>query len=322
VRWGLGRALLEDYGRSGDLATLEEAHEAFLGAQDMTSPPDGSDPDPALLVTPYDQLQASLGVAWYLLICARDAPDECTFEEAELVFEELVRRTAGSPYRLSHGRALTGLGIARSRVGRLDEAELSLEEATARAPELAEAWFALAEFERRRGDLSAAEAAYRSALERTPRDAEIQTALGDTLVAQGREAEGRALLEQAARAGAGAERWQAHVQLGVLAGQEGRFDEALAEFDRALALDPDAAPAHLNRGKALLQLGRTAEAAEAFGEACRTDPRSFEAHYNLGVLLLQTGQPAEARPHLRAALELEPDHEVADRIRDALQSGG
>lgn len=322
VRWGLGRVLLEDYRQSGDLATLDEAHEAFLAAQDMTSPADGSAPDPALLVTPYDQLQASLGVAWYLLICARDDPDECTFEEAELVFEELVRRTADSPYRLSHGRALTGLGIARSQVGRLAEAELALEEATVLAPELSEAWFALAELERRRGDLPAAEAAYRSALERTPRDAELQAALGETLVAQGRETEGRELLERAARAGAQDESWQAHVQLGVLAGQEGRFNEALARFDRALALDPDAAPAHLNRGKALLQLGRTAEASEAFGEACRTDPRSFEAHYNLGVLLLQTGQTVEARAHLRAALELDPDHELADRIRAALQSGG
>ena len=322
VRWGLGRVLLEEFQRTGDLTTLREAKGAFETAQDLTSPPDGSTPDPSVLVTPYDQLQASLGIAWYYLLCARAIPEDCTADEAALVFEELAKRTEDTPYRLSRGRALTGLGLARSFGNRTDEADQLLREAAALAPELAEAWYALAELARARADWPAAEEAYRAALERSPDDPETLAGLGEVLIAQGRADEGRALVERA-RAGASASSPEgparAEVQLGLLAGQEGRFEAALTHFERALELAPDHGPAHVNRGKALLRLGRTNEAAEAFQNACRAAPQSFEAHYNLGVLLYGAGLEAEGEGHLRAALSIEPEHGLAEQIRALLQ---
>jgi tetratricopeptide (TPR) repeat protein len=319
VRWGLGRVLLERFQETGDRVVLEEAHDSFLAAQDLSSP-QGADADPSVLTTADDQLQSSLGVGWYYLLCAQHDPGECTFEEAELVFAEIARRTADTPFRVARARALIGLGVARSHLGRGAEAELSLAEATQIAPELAEAWLARAELELQRRAWSEAEASYRRALERAPKDAGAHVGLARALAAQDRAAEAAPLLARALDLDPRAA--GAHVQLGALAGRAGRYDEALAHFDRALAIDPNDGLAHLNRGKALLQLDRKPDAVEAFQAACRAAPDSFEAHYNLGALLLESGITAEGAGHLRAALRIEPDHELAEQIRAALRAAG
>ena len=322
VRWGLGRVLLDEYQRTGEVVTLEEARHAFTTAQDIMSPVggDGAQPDPSVLVTHGDQLQASLGMAWYYLLCARDLPQECTYDEAELIFAELARRTAGTPYRRSNARAQLGLGLARSYLGRTDEALLSLKEATALAPELAEGWYARAELERRLGELSAAEVSYRNALRQVPADVEARVGLAATLIDLGRPAEAGVLLKRALELDPGSA--EAHMHLGLIAGMEGRTEAALGHFDRGLAADPEHGPGHLNRAKTLLQLGRLEEAVAGFEAAARHAPGSFEAHYNLGVLLMSAGQVPEATRHLEAALSIAPDHELADRIRLALSETG
>ncbi len=67
------------------------------------------------------------------------------------------------------------------------------------------------------------------------------------------------------RAKAGAELARANALLG-----EGRFAEALAGYDRFLALDPGFAPGHNNRALALLRLGRPGEAVSSLEAALVT----------------------------------------------------
>jgi tetratricopeptide (TPR) repeat protein len=56
--------------------------------------------------------------------------------------------------------------------------------------------------------------------------------------------------------------------------QEGEMEKALAEFDKALAVDRRHAGAHLGRGIALKLRGDKASAREAFRQAEECDPRS------------------------------------------------
>lgn len=67
--------------------------------------------------------------------------------------------------------------------------------------------------------------------------------------------------------GASSRRWHRGAEPAVASRARGtalqylnRFEEAIPEYDRALALKPDYAEAHGNRGNALFQLNRQEEA--------------------------------------------------------------
>src|SRR5262245_47284500 len=65
--------------------------------------------------------------------------------------------------------------------------------------------------------------------------------------------------------------------------EERRFEEALAQFERAVAADPGHAPAHFWRGKTCCEIDRYDEAIAALDEALRLEPNHGEAHYWHGL---------------------------------------
>ncbi len=60
-----------------------------------------------------------------------------------------------------------------------------------------------------------------------------------------------------------------------------RFDEALAEFQQALRLDPNSARTHFMLGMTLLKLDRRAAAATHFAEALKRQPDYPEARQQM-----------------------------------------
>jgi tetratricopeptide (TPR) repeat protein len=99
-----------------------------------------------------------------------------------------------------------------------------------------------------------------------------------------------------------------HYNLGVALVEAGRPPvEAMREFDRALALDPEHTGAIDNIGMLLYRAGNVDEARARFEHALRIDPADAVAHNNLGGILTRTGRPRDAIPHLRLALALQPD---------------
>ena len=97
----------------------------------------------------------------------------------------------------------------------------------------------------------------------------------------------------------------AHFQLGyALAGLK-RWDEAKAEFSRAIELDPNMAPAHLNLGLVLMD-SDPAGAAEAFRHAADLQPRESRPRYLAGYALEHAGALAKASEQYRAALAISP----------------
>lgn len=95
-----------------------------------------------------------------------------------------------------------------------------------------------------------------------------------------------------------------HHDLGVEALRGGRAQDAIREFDAAVAVDGGFAEAH--RGRALvldLTFGRTAEAEKAYRRAIELRPTFSEAHNDLGQLLARTGRWPEAIAEFDAALD-------------------
>ncbi len=323
VRWGLGRVLLAEYRKTGDLTTLREAYHAFLEAQDLGSPPDGTPVPTSRLVTPHDLLQANLGVGWYFFLCALAMPQECTYEEAELVFRETSKRAAGGPFQSARAHALTGLGLSLLYQDQFDEAEETFLQAVAIFPAMHEAWYDLGELERRRGDWNAAMRYFERALDIVPDDLPSLVGLGQALVQTDQGAEARRVLSRALALAP--EDPRVMLQLGALHGREGNPTKALEWLDGALHIDGRLGNAHYLRALSLIQLGDTRRAVSALQEACRLMPDNFEAHYNLGVLLLQHGLREDGVMFLERAIDIDPagPHVAAIRATiDESRAGG
>jgi serine/threonine-protein kinase len=94
---------------------------------------------------------------------------------------------------------------------------------------------------------------------------------------------------------------------------QGKLDEAIACYKKAIALDPKSADAHNNLGFALDRVGRQKEAIEAWREAVRLNPRLGNTWYWLGKALLLQGRPREALAPLGEAAKLLPAQTARDR---------
>ena len=96
-----------------------------------------------------------------------------------------------------------------------------------------------------------------------------------------------------------------YVNRGKLAFEARRYEDAAAEFRKALEAKPDSFTARVNLGAALTQLGDRKGAMEQFEEAVRVDPSKTSAHYNLAVLLAGDNKHEQAIRHLRSVLDID-----------------
>jgi tetratricopeptide (TPR) repeat protein len=101
--------------------------------------------------------------------------------------------------------------------------------------------------------------------------------------------------------------WMAHTNLGAELDDQGRSEEAMAEYQAALRINPKETMARNNLGMSLAQMGRVPEAVEHWEEVLRIDPNHAEAHNNLANALAQTGRLTEALPHWEKSLRAKPD---------------
>jgi tetratricopeptide (TPR) repeat protein len=106
-----------------------------------------------------------------------------------------------------------------------------------------------------------------------------------------------------ARAG---ESWKNLYELALLRSAEGRIDEALGLFERAVRVNPENPHLRRNLGVLLQQRGRRAEAIEHFEEAVRASPSYVRGHFALGLAYAAEGRLAEGSVELAEAVRLDP----------------
>ncbi len=125
----------------------------------------------------------------------------------------------------------------------------------------------------------------------------------------------------------------------------GKYDEALAEFERAISVNPRMTTAYLGAGDIYRQKGDYDSAEKRYGKAAEIEPQNFDAQYlhglalqllnrvgdsvraylraltikpddfnanlNLATAYVQLGEPAQALPYARRAVELKPKDAAA-----------
>lgn len=175
------------------------------------------------------------------------------------------------PIDAEAARANLELGIGYLRQGNLPEAQLKLEKAIQQDPKLSEAHTALAVVYERLGDLEAAERQYRRSVSLSRRDPDALEALAI-----------------------------------YLCRREGRQEEALAEFDRALAIPlsekfTDRAALYTNAGICAKRVD-VARAEEYLRQALRSNPGYGEALLQLADVAFRRGNHLQARAFLERYL--------------------
>lgn len=99
---------------------------------------------------------------------------------------------------------------------------------------------------------------------------------------------------------------EAHNNRGVELAQQGKVPEAIAAFNRAIAVYPNYENAHNNLGLALGSQQQFSQAADAFKHALAINPNNFETYNNLGIALGSQGKFLEAVAAFEQAIQLNP----------------
>jgi tetratricopeptide (TPR) repeat protein len=233
--------------------------------------------------------------------------------------------------------ARIGLGAALAAAGQYDAAIEEDSRALSAAPNDMAIRMNLAMAYYRKGDLSNARFELEAIHSAHPLDLPAAVLLGYTYIKQGREAEAADLLspleagnegntdleyvlayamiqsnkqteglprmEKVARAKHSADAW---VIAGTARFYRGEMEEARADLDTAVELNPSIPGLYTLAGQARYAMRDMPSAARAFQAALRADPRDFVANRDLGAMRLKEGDYESAEPMLELALQLQP----------------
>lgn len=118
---------------------------------------------------------------------------------------------------------------------------------------------------------------------------------------------------------------ETYLQFGDRYYQSGNIPLALKNYQRALAIKPEFAPAHERIGTIYQQQGNLMEAIASFSQAVQLDPQFLAAQLGLGNAYQQMGWAELAITHFQQALELHPDRFLAEyhcKLGDSLKERG
>ena len=90
--------------------------------------------------------------------------------------------------------------------------------------------------------------------------------------------------------------------------EQGRLEESIQAYQKALELQPKSAEAYYNQGNALREQGRLEESVQAYQKAIEIQPNHPDAYSNLGIALQEQGRLEESIQTYRKAIEIQPNH--------------
>ena len=99
----------------------------------------------------------------------------------------------------------------------------------------------------------------------------------------------------------------AHNNLGLYYSRQGRLDEALSHYQKAVMIDPGYVEPHNNRGIVYHSQGKFNEALSCYAQALSIDPRYVEAENNRGLTYYAMGKPDQSLASFKKALAIKPD---------------
>ena len=109
---------------------------------------------------------------------------------------------------------------------------------------------------------------------------------------------------------------RAHLDHGRACLDKGKYDDAIADYTKAIALDPNFALAYTNRGLAYAKKGDVDRAIADYDKAIALDPNFVLAYFNRGVVYYEKGNKEQTIADFRKALEINPsDQDAKDNLK-------
>jgi tetratricopeptide (TPR) repeat protein len=103
----------------------------------------------------------------------------------------------------------------------------------------------------------------------------------------------------------------AHLMKGVDLEKAGQLEQAIAEHEQALEIDPKLAQAHANLIGLYAKSGQSEKAEKQYRATVAINPNLPQSHYDFGVLLFSETKYREAEAAFRKALETSPNYAEA-----------
>ena len=148
----------------------------------------------------------------------------------------------------------------------------------------------------------------------------VKSNLARALGRSGSPSEGAEILEELL---ADRDDWITHHSLAGIYGRLGRKEEAIAEYDKVIAVRPAFVPALCEQGLLLAQSGMPDRAIEVYGRALTFLPDSPRTRYNLSLAFLDRDEPDRAISHLDQLFNEYPDRlRVAEALTIAYRVAG
>ncbi|HSV27021.1 MAG TPA: tetratricopeptide repeat protein, partial [Sedimentisphaerales bacterium] len=139
--------------------------------------------------------------------------------------------------------------------------------------------------------------------------------LGDALLWRGYLDQAQAVLEKANELSPMSAAYNA---LAIVLRRQGRIEEAINSYKKAIELEPGHVLAHLNAGILLHDLKRHEEAEVYLRRAIELDPKPPETYAALALVLGATDRVDEGIVNARKAVEINPGHAEARRVLASL----
>lgn len=98
-----------------------------------------------------------------------------------------------------------------------------------------------------------------------------------------------------------------HLCTGLIDAGTGQYQEAVAEYQKAVELDPTAQHAYVGLADAYAKLNRLTDAEDAYRQAIAANPTSVFVYERLGIFYLQQAEYAKAADNFGKAINLAPE---------------
>ncbi|PYM95766.1 MAG: hypothetical protein DME04_03835 [Candidatus Rokuibacteriota bacterium] len=212
-------------------------------------------------------------------------------------------------------------GTLYVRRGDLSAAERAFREAVAVEPKSLDARLALGELHVLRRDLAQAEREFKAAADLVPVGAPAWMTLADFYLRARKPQEAKRLLADVTEQVPNHP--QAWGRLAELAFSEGKYDDSLRAVEVVLRNNPSSIEGQYLRGRVYLAQRRAAEAVQDLERVLKFEPRFAPAHYQIALAELRIGNHQQARWRLRQALAIDPSFtEAALRLAELdIQAG-